>query len=130
MKFSNKVSSKPRKKRLALFNAPLHIKQKLVAIHLGRDLRKQLKKRALPARKGDKVLVLKGKYKKREGVISRINLKNSLIFVAELLQKKQSGKEVLAPLRPSHLLLIQLSERKRKARKAPVQVVQQKAKVA
>ncbi|HIH19703.1 TPA: 50S ribosomal protein L24 [Candidatus Micrarchaeota archaeon] len=127
MKFSNSVSSKPRKKRRAMYHAPLHLKQKLVAVHLSRDLRKQLKKRAMPVRKGDKVLVLNGKFKKREGIVSRVDLKNSLVFVGEIVLKKQSGKEVLAPLRPSHLVLLQLVERKRKAKKqkpAAAQAVQ------
>jgi len=111
MKFS-KVSSQPRKKRKAMYSAPLHHLQKLVSVHLGKELRKQLKKRAIAIRKGDKILVLKGKFKKREGVVARVELKNSLVFVEGITSKNQRNKEFLAALKPSHLVALQLTERK------------------
>ena len=119
MKFGGS-SSKPRKKRKQLFNAPLHLRQKLVSVHLSRELRKQLKKRSMPVRKGDKVLVLKGKFKKRDGTVSRVDLKDSRVFVGGIFLKKQAGKEILAPLQPTLLLLTQLSERKNPAKKPKV----------
>jgi len=97
-----------------MYSAGLHEKQKLVAVHLGRELRKQLKKRSLPVRKGDKILVFRGKFKKREGTVSRVTLKHSRVFAAEILLKKQSGKEMMAPLNPSNLILTQIVERKHK----------------
>ena len=117
MKFKN-VSSQPRKKRKRLYNAPLHQRQKLVSIHLGRELRKQLKKRSLPARKGDKILVLRGKFKKKEGTIVRVNLKSSKVYAEGIFLRKQRGTEVLAPLSPSALLLMQVVDRKKPVRKA------------
>ncbi len=113
MKFS-KVSSQPSKKRKALFHAPLHLKQKLVSVHLGKELRKQMKKRSIAIRKGDKVLVLRGKYKKKEGNVSKVDLNNTRVFVEGITTKNQRGKEFPAALNPSHLVALQLVDRKKR----------------
>lgn len=112
VKYSARVSSKPSKKRKAFFNAPLHERQKLVSVHLSRELRKKLKKRSIPIRKGDKVLVLKGRFKKKEGTVSRVSLNGLKVFIEGVLIKKQRGGEKLAPLVPSQLVALQLAERR------------------
>ncbi|MEM4255307.1 MAG: 50S ribosomal protein L24 [Candidatus Norongarragalinales archaeon] len=126
MKFS-KVSSQPSKKRKALFQAPLHLRQKLVSVHLGKELRKQMKKRSVAIRKGDKVLVLKGKHKKREGLVSRVDLGALKVFVEGITVKNQRGKEFLAGLNPSHLVALQLGDRKARP-KAPATEKNQQGK--
>ncbi|MCD6381372.1 MAG: 50S ribosomal protein L24, partial [Candidatus Aenigmarchaeota archaeon] len=64
-KFSKKwVSSKePRKQRKYRYNAPLHIRQKLVSAHLTKELRNELGIRSLPVRKNDRVKIMRGKFK-------------------------------------------------------------------
>ncbi|MFH1056439.1 MAG: 50S ribosomal protein L24, partial [Candidatus Micrarchaeota archaeon] len=120
-------SSKPRKKRLALYNAPLHERQKLVAAHLSRELRKQLKKRSLPVRKGDRVFLLKGRFKKKQGLVARVDLENSEVFVEGIVLKTQRGKEKLAPMRASNLVLLELVARKgKKSSSATTQAVEAK----
>ncbi len=111
------LSKKKRKKRLLEFAAPLHERQKLVAAHLSKELRARLKKRSLPVRKGDKVKVMRGKFKKKEGKIVSINLSKARVFVEGCVSKKQGGKEVLVPLHPSNLLLIELAKRTPKQKK-------------
>ncbi len=117
MRFLNPFSAKPRKKRLALFQAPLHARQKLAAAHLSKELRAKLKKRSIALHKGDKVRVMRGSFKKKEGKVTRVDLKRSAAFVEGIVRKKQSGKEVQAPLHASKLLVIELAPRapKRKA---------------
>lgn len=114
MKITSKVSSQPRKQRKAVYNAPLHVRQKLVSSHLSKELRKSLKKRSLPVRKGDKVVVLMGKYKKREGVVARVDLGSLKVYVEGLAAKKQSGRERPAPIESSNLVIIQAVDRKAK----------------
>jgi large subunit ribosomal protein L24 len=111
------VSKKARKKRLQLFTAPLHERQKLVGTHLSKDLRAKIKKRSLPVRKGDKVKVLRGKFKKKEGKVISVDLKKARVFVEGCVLKKQGGKEVLAPIHASNLLLIELTKRTPKLKK-------------
>ncbi len=115
------LSKKKRKKRLLEFAAPLHKRQKLVAAHLSKELRARLKKRSLPVRKGDKVKVMRGKFKKKEGKIVSVNSSKMRVFVEGCVLKKQGGKEVLAPLHPSNLLLTELVKRTPKQKKPVVQ---------
>ena len=102
----------PRKQRKFRYNAPLHVRQKWVRVHLSKDLRAKEKKRALGVRKGDTVKVLRGSFKGRSGKVSSVDLGTCRVLVEGLTQKKQSGKELLAPLEPSNLLLTERGERK------------------
>lgn len=110
MKFS-RISRKPRKKHEALYKAPLHLRQKLVSAHLSKELRARLKKRSVAVRKGDKVRVMRGKFRKREGKVVRVDLSDSRVFIEGCVVKKQSGKEVLAPIHASNLLVLDLEKR-------------------
>ncbi len=105
-------SRQPRKQRKALYNAVLHVRQKLVAAHLSKDLRKSKKKRSMPVKKGDTVKVMRGKFKGRVGKVARVELNNTKIFIEGILVKKQAGKEVMAPIEPSNILITELQERK------------------
>ena len=69
--FSNtwNSSNKPRKQRKYRLNAPLHIKQKFVRAHLSKELRKKLNKKNMGLRKGDKVKIMRGQFRRLEGKI-------------------------------------------------------------
>ena len=114
MKYEKRLTKQPRKKRLSLYNAPLHLRQKLVSAHLSKDLRAKEKKRSLPVRKGDKARVMRGRFKKREGKIVRVDLGRLCVFIEGVFQKKQGGKEILAPIQPSNVMIIELEKRKEK----------------
>ena len=45
-----KTSTQPRKQRKYRHNAPMHLRQKLVSVHLSKDLRKNYGKRSIPVR--------------------------------------------------------------------------------
>ena len=76
-KFSStwKSSRKPAKQRKYRLNSDLHIKQKFIHSHLSKDLRKKYGKRNIGLRKGDKVKVMFGKFKKHEGRLEKIDLR-------------------------------------------------------
>jgi len=99
-------SKKPRKQRKALYQAPLHKKQKLVSAHLSKDLIKQWKKRSLPVRKGDEVKIMRGKFKGTTGKVSRVDLKRLKVYMENVKRKKASGEESFVPLHPSNLSII------------------------
>jgi large subunit ribosomal protein L24 len=111
-KFSKKwISSKqPRKQRKYRYNAPLHIRRKLISSHLCKKLREELKIRSLPIRKGDRVRVMRGKYKKVEGTVTKVDLKKLKIYIDSVKRKKVSGKEVLVPIDPSNVEIIELNK--------------------
>ena len=105
-------SIQPRKQRKRLYDALLHDKQKLVGAHLSKELRKDKKKRSLPIRKGDRVKIVRGMFKGKSGKVVSVKLVKMKIFVEGMLVKKQSGKEVLAAIQPSNVIITELTERK------------------
>lgn len=104
-----KASRKPNKQRKYRFAAPLHIKKNFVHAHLAKDLRKKYAKRAVSLRKGDKVKVMIGNFKKHEGKIERIDLKKSRAFVAGVEKTKKDGSKRMVPVNPSNLMIIELN---------------------
>ncbi|MBI4983274.1 50S ribosomal protein L24 [Candidatus Woesearchaeota archaeon] len=118
LKFSTawKRSTKARKQRRYRFNAPLHLKQKQLHVHLSPDLRKKYGYRNVQARKNDKVKVLRGPFAKKEGKVERINLKKERVFITGIEMIKKDGTKLLVPLHPSNLMIIDLdlNDKKRK----------------
>lgn len=98
-------SSKPRKQRKALYNAPLHIRQKLVSAHLSRELRAQLGKRSLQLRKGDEIRIMRGSHSGKAGKVAEVDLKKLKIYVEGIVRKTAKGNEAKVPLQPSNLVI-------------------------
>jgi large subunit ribosomal protein L24 len=114
-----KRSTLPRKQRKYRYNAPLHVRQKLVHVHLSAELRKKQGTRAMQVRKGDKVKVLRGKFKKQEGKVERVDLKRERLFVTGMEYTKKNGTKIMVPLRPSNVMIVALdmADKRRKAGK-------------
>lgn len=104
-----KASSKPRKQRKYKIGAPLHIRQKFVHAHLSKDLKEKYGKRNIGMRKGDKVRVLTGKFRKHEGKVEEINLKRANIFVNGIETAKRDGTKKMLALHPSNVMIIELN---------------------
>lgn len=105
----NPKSKKPRKQRKNWLNQPLHLKQKRLSIHASREIRKEFKKRSLPAKKGDTVRVLRGGLKGKTGKITQVEYATGRVFIEKIVRKKSGGKEVLIPFQASNLLLVELN---------------------
>jgi len=109
-------SSQPRKQRKYRANAPLHIKGKFLASHLVKELREKHKKRSIRVRTGDKVRILRGNYKGREGKVTSVNIQSGKIFVEKIeFVKKDGATKVQYPLNASNLMIMELdtSDKKR-----------------
>ena len=104
-----KSSKKPNKQRKYRLNAPLHIKQKLTHSHFSKELRKKFGKRNIGLRKGDKVKIMRGQFKKHEGKIERIASKKSLVFQTGIEMTKKDGTKKMLSLRPSNLMITELN---------------------
>ena len=106
-KFSTqwKSSRKPSKQKKYRLNAPLHIKQKFMSTHLSKELRQKYKKRNVDLRKGDKVKVMRGNFKKHEGKVDRVDMKKSLIFITGVEAVKKDGTKRLIGINPSNLMI-------------------------
>ena len=111
-----KRSTQRRKQRLYRYNAPLHIKQKMLHVHLSNELRKIYGLRNVQFKKGDKVKVLRGQFRKKEGKVEKVSLKKERVFITGLEYIKKEGAKVLVSFTPSNLAIIELdlADRKRK----------------
>ncbi len=117
-KFSTswKRSTQPRKQRKYRHNLPLHLKQKMLHVHLSPELRKKYEIRNILIRKGDKVRVMRGQFAKKEGVVERVNLKRERVYVNGIENIKKDGTKLLYPLNSSNLMILSfdLSDKIRK----------------
>ncbi|MEW6592459.1 MAG: 50S ribosomal protein L24 [Candidatus Hadarchaeota archaeon] len=105
-------SKQPRKQRAAIYSAPLHIRHKLLSAPLSPDLRKKYGKRSIPVRKGDRVRVRKGDFKKIEGEVTKVNTKKHSIYISGITLTKADGTQVQRPIKPSNVMLLSLVEDK------------------
>jgi large subunit ribosomal protein L24 len=115
----------PGKQRKMLFNAPAHIRHKLMAAPLSPELLAQRGIKTLPVRKGDTVRIMRGDHKGFEGKISRVDLKRYRVFLEGLTREKVDGTTVFVALHPSKVMIktLSLDDKLRKAvleRKKPI----------
>lgn len=123
-----KSSKKPRKQRKYVYHAPLHVRHKFLSAHLSKELREKYKKRSFPARKGDEVQIMKGKYKKKTGKITRVNTSKIKVYIDGITRKKVDGSEVQVPIHPSNLKIVNLNLEDKKRIKALTRTVKKEEK--
>mgnify|MGYP003965903187 FL=1 len=112
-------SKQPRKQRKFIANAPIHIKRKLLSVNLSKPLRKDYGTRNVVLRKGDKVKIMRGKFKGKEGKILELFIKRQKIYIEGMQTKKQDGSKVNVPFKSSNLQIIELNtEDKKRLKKA------------
>ncbi|MEB3758180.1 MAG: 50S ribosomal protein L24 [Desulfurococcales archaeon] len=102
-------SKQPRKQRKALYNAPLHLRQKQMSATLSRELREKYGVRSLPVHKGDRVKVMRGEFSGVEGNVVRVNLSSYTINIDGVTRKKASGDQVFVPIHPSNVMIVKLN---------------------
>ncbi|MBD3310437.1 50S ribosomal protein L24 [Candidatus Woesearchaeota archaeon] len=108
-------SKQPRKQRKYRLNAPMHIKKNFLSAHLSKDLRKKHSARSIFLKKGDKVKVMRGQFRKKIGTVDRIDLQNSKAYVTGIETVKKDGSKIMYPLQPSNLMItdLKLDDKKR-----------------
>jgi large subunit ribosomal protein L24 len=103
-----KSSTQVRKQRKYRYNAPFHLRAEFLNVHLSKELIKKYGRRAIRVRKGDKVRILRGNAKKKEGNVERVDTKKSKVFVTKVETERKDGTKALRPLDPSNLMIIEL----------------------
>lgn len=101
-------STKPRKQRKLLYNAPAHVRHKLLSAALSPELRETYRTRSLPVRKGDTVVIVRGDYAGMEGKIREANPQKRRIFVEGATREKVDGSPILVPIHPSKVMIKKL----------------------
>jgi large subunit ribosomal protein L24 len=98
-----------RKQRKYRYTAPNHLRRKMVAVHIGRELRAKLgtARRSIQPRKGDKVKVLRGDHKGHTGKVFEVDLSALKIYVEGANSRTAKGVEKLVALDPSNLVIME-----------------------
>jgi len=91
----------PGKQRKRHFNAPAHIRHKMMAAPLSAELTASRGAKTMPVRKGDTVRIQRGDNKGFEGKVSRVDLKAYRIYMEGLTREKVDGTNIFLPIHPS-----------------------------
>jgi len=125
----------PRKQRKRLYNAPAHLRHKLMAAPLSSELTASKSAKALPVRKGDTIRVVRGDHVGFEGKVSRVDLKRYRIFLEGLTREKVDGTNIFVSVHPSKVMIknLKLDDKWRKGiveRKKELELPKKEMKVA
>ncbi|RSH93852.1 60S ribosomal protein L26B [Saitozyma podzolica] len=104
MASANGLASDRRKSRKAHFAAPSGLKRKIMSSPLSKDLRAKHTARSMPIRKDDEVLIVRGKYKGREGKVTQVYRKKWVIHVERVHVEKSNAATVPVGIHPSNVL--------------------------
>lgn len=118
--FSNKwVGSKQtRKQRKYRYNAPLHIRHKMMSSTLTKELRKKYGKRNFPIVKGDEIKIMVGEFFGKKGKIENVNLNKLKVGIAGIYRTKKDGSKVSVLFDPSNLMILDLNLNDKKRKEA------------
>ncbi len=105
---------KKRTSRKKQVNAPLHLKKNMLHVHLSPELRKKLKKRSVLVRRGDKVRIMRGAFKGKEGSVIEVDYKKTVLFIEGISRVNSRGKDVFIPIHPSNVMLIERKEEEKR----------------
>jgi large subunit ribosomal protein L24 len=122
-----KASKQPRKQRKYVYKAPLHVKQKLLGVHLCKELREKYKTRSIEVKKGDKVKILRGNHKGKSGKIAKVRITNQKVYIEGVENIRKDGNKALIAFRPSNLMITEL-DLNDKIRKTKIEKMHSKEK--
>ena len=103
-----KSSSRPRKQRKYVYNAPLHVLRKLLSVHLSKELKQKYGKRNVPVRKEDKVKIMRGQFKGKVGKVIVVDVRYKKVYVDGVNTVKRDGSKRPFALNPSNLMITEL----------------------
>merc|ERR1712228_327712 len=117
MKLNKNATASRRKQRARHFNAPSHIRRKIMSAPLSKDLRQKHNVRSLPIRKDDEVMVVRGHYKGQQtGRVTSVYRKKFVIHVERMQREKVNGTTVQVGIHPSNCVITKLKlDKDRKA---------------
>merc|ERR1712133_222201 len=109
MKFNKMVTSSRRKQRKRHFNAPSHIRRKIMSSPLSKELRQKYNVRTMPIRKDDEVQVVRGHYRGQQvGKIIQAYRKKFAIHIERIQREKANGATAYVPIHPSKVVIVKL----------------------
>merc|ERR1711865_535640 len=108
MKFAAGVASSRRKSRKAHFSAPSSVRRKIMSAHLNKELSHKHHVKAMPIRKDDEVIVVRGSHRGREGKVIQVHRKKYVIHIERVTREKSNGSTVNVGIHPSNVMITKL----------------------
>merc|ERR1712110_264743 len=108
-KQNSAVSSCARKSRKAHFNAPSHLRRKIMSASLSKELRGQYNVRSMPLVKDDEVKIVRGHFKgEQTGKVISVYRKKYVIHVERISREKANGQTTHIGLHPSNVVITKM----------------------
>lgn len=101
----NMPSSKPSKQRKLFYQAPKHLRRRMLSSKLSEDLKGKHGVRRIPVRTGDTVRILRGDFAGLEGKVERVDYSTGRIFVEGMTREKAAGVASKLPVHASKVLI-------------------------
>ncbi len=105
----NMRSSKPSKQRKRFYQAPKHLRRKMLSSKLSGDLSDKHGVRRMPLRTGDTVRILRGDFAGLEGKVERVDYSTGRIFVEGMTREKAAGVAAKLPVHASKVLITNIN---------------------
>jgi len=102
-------TTKPRKQRKKMYQAPLHKRYRRFSAPLSPELKSSHNTNSIPVRTGDTVRVMRGDYKGFEGKVTRVDRREYRIFVEGVSREKVDGSTALIPIHSSKVMITRLN---------------------
>uniref|UniRef100_A0A1L8EF68 Putative 60s ribosomal protein l26 n=1 Tax=Haematobia irritans TaxID=7368 RepID=A0A1L8EF68_HAEIR len=117
MKLNRFVSSSRRKNRKRHFQAPSHIRRRLMSAPLSKELLQKYNVRSMPIRKDDEVQVVRGHFKGNQvGKVVQAYRKKFVVYIEKIQRENANGTNVYVGIHPSKCLIVKLKlDKDRKA---------------
>lgn len=116
-KMNKLVSSSRRVNRRKHFNAPSHIRRRIMSAPLSKELRQKYGVRSMPVRKDDEVQVVRGRSKGQPvGKVVQCYRKKYVLYIERIQREKANGQSVFIGIHPSKVVIQKLKmDKDRKA---------------
>jgi len=105
-KQNSAVTSQSRRSRKAHFQAPSHLRRKIMSAALSKELRAKYNVRSMPISADDEVKIVRGKFKgEQTGKVISVYRKKYVVHVERIQREKASGQSVHIGLNTSNLVI-------------------------
>jgi len=125
MKLNQRISYQPRKIRRKLYNLPHHRRHKIMVAPLTKEAREKYGIRRIAIRRGDTVIIRKGRYKGIMGKVVEVIPKKFKIHVEGATMKRAGGSVVYYPIYVWNVAIVDLDLSDPKRREA----IERKSKI-
>ncbi|XP_037089272.1 60S ribosomal protein L26-like [Pollicipes pollicipes] len=113
MKLNKFVTSDRNKNRKRHFNAPSHLRRRLMSAPLSKELVQKYNVKSMPVRKDDEVQVVRGHYKGQQvGKVIQVYRKKWVIHIERIQRDKANGATVYVGIDPSKVVVVKLKMNK------------------